>query len=295
MSAMTRVFRGYLVRFGLAGAILIALPASALATPSPTTLSKSVSVGASGVTSATLRCPHQGLALSGYVTSASGGVFARDSIPGDIHRWSFNFTSSGGSGQARVGLRCLRLKLPKGVKQVQTKIFTTTPEIHPRAGSSAKFRASCRKGYLPVGYGIDRSKAGAAAESLPISGAVPRSRSWDFRVKNTGSARQAVTLHLRCLGARAKSSSGRKVSERFKLTQVADSVKTGTGALSLTCSPGYYALATGYLLRPSDDIFAVRSFPTHSRGGRFSFRNPSGGKERVRTYMSCLSLRTSFR
>src|SRR4051794_16999517 len=242
MIAMGRVFRGYLVRFGLAGAVLAVLPACALATPSPTTLSKSVSVGASGVTSTTLRCPHQGLALSGYVTSASGGAFARDSIPGGIHRWTFNFASTGGSGQARVGLRCLRMKLPNGVKQTQTKIFTTTPEIHPAAGSSAKFRATCRNGYLPVGYGIDRSKAGAAAEDLPISGAVPRSQSWDFRVKNTGAARQAVTIHLRCLGARAVSVSGRKLSERFKLSHVAGSAKTGTGTLSLKCSPGYYAL-----------------------------------------------------
>src|SRR4051794_27538684 len=157
MVAMRRVFRGYLVHLGLALAALAALPAAALATPSPTTVVKSVSVGSSGVRSTTLACPNQGLALSGYVTDLSGGAFGRDSVPGDLNHWSFSFTSSGSSGHARVALRCLRMKLPKGVREVQTKVFTSKSTVHPLGGSSAKTRISCRSGYVPSGWGIDRS------------------------------------------------------------------------------------------------------------------------------------------
>jgi hypothetical protein len=288
---MGRVFSAYPVRFLLAGAILAALPGSALATPAPTTVSKSVSVGAGGVTTATLRCPRHGLALSGYVSALSGGAFTRDSVPGDINHWSFHFTSSGGAGHARVGLRCLRLKLPKGVKQVRTKIFTTKSVLHPGGGGSAAARTSCSKGYLPTGFGFDRSAAGGAAQSLELTGAIPRSRSWDFRVKNTGNSTQAATIHLRCLGARA---SDTNLTERFKLRRVASSGNVGTQSLGMKCGRGNLSLATGQLLPAGDDI-SVSAAPSHTRGGRFSFRNPSGGKQHVRTYLTCLSLRTSFR
>ena len=97
---MRRVFRGYLVRSCIVGALL-AMPGAAAATPDPALISKRVSVGSSGVTSTTLRCPGRTLALSGYVTSVSGGAFARDSVPPpSIRSWTFRFTSSGGSGSA---------------------------------------------------------------------------------------------------------------------------------------------------------------------------------------------------
>jgi hypothetical protein len=295
MRAMGRVFRGYLVRLGIAGAALAALPAAALATPSPTTVSEEVHLETGGVTSWKQACPRDGLALSGYVTEVEGRASARDSVPGDLNHWTFAFTSSAGSGHGHVSVRCLRLKLPRGVRQIQTKVFTRRAVVRPRGGSSATARVSCRKGYLPVGYGMDRSAAGSDAQTLELSGAIPRTRSWDFRVKNTGTATQTVTLYLRCLGDRARSQSGRKLSERFKLRRVAKLTTTGTGRLSARCPTGYLSLATGYLLRPTDDISVVRAFPVHTRGGRFTFSNPSGPRESVRTYLSCLSLRTSFR
>jgi hypothetical protein len=291
---MGRVLRRYPVHFLLACAALAALPGTALATPSPTTVSARVSVSASGVTSATLRCPRHGVALSGYVSAVSGGAFARDSVPGDINHWSFHFTSSGGAGHARVGLRCLRLKLPKGVKQVQTKVFTTKSVVRPAGGSSALKRISCSKGYLPTGYGVDRSTATGGAERLLLSGAIPRSRSWDFRIKNTGASTQPVTIHLRCLGARAKQSSG-SLSERFKLRRESFSGQMGSGSLDMKCAAGNYSLATGYSVPASDDISVTRATPSRVRSGRFSFRNPSGGKQHVRAFLTCLSLRTTFR
>jgi hypothetical protein len=293
---MGRVFRRYLSGLPIACAILALLPAAASATPVPSTVSKRVSVSASGVTTFTLRCPGKGIALSGYVSAVSGGAFASDSLPGDLHHWSFRFTSNGGSGHARVALRCLGLKLPKGLKNVATKVFTTKATLHTGGGSSAVTRSSCDKGYLPTGYGIDRSGAGASAPQLLLTSAVPGSRGWGFRVKNTGAATQPVTVHLRCLGARATGKrGGHSLTEHFKLRRVKLAAKVGTDTLSLKCARGTYALAAGHALPAGDDIFSTRSAPSGARGGSFSFRNPSGGKQLVRTYLSCLSLRTSFR
>jgi len=292
---MGRVFRGYLAGLPVACAIVALLPAAASATPVPSTVSKRVSVSAGGVTTSTLRCPGKGIALSGYVSALSGGAFARDSLPGDLHHWSFRLTANGGSGHARVALRCLGLKLPTGLKNVATKVFTTKELLHPGAGSSTVARSSCDKGFVPTGYGIDRSDAGGSAPQLLLSSAVPGSRSWGFRVKNTGAATQPVTIHLRCLGARATGKrGGQSLTEHFKLRRVKASGTVGSGSLTLRCPRGTYALAAGHALPAGDDIFATSSAPSGARGGRFSFRNPSGGKERVRTYLSCLSLRTSF-
>jgi hypothetical protein len=293
---MGRVFRGYLACLPIGCAILVALPAAASATPAPSTVSKRVSVSAGSITTLTLRCPRNGIALSGYVSALSGGAFARDSLPGDLHHWSFRFTASGGSGHARAALRCLRLKLPAGLKNVGTKVFTTKTVLHPGGGSSAVARSSCHKGFVPTGYGIDRSDAGDSAPELLVSSSVPDSRSWGFRVKNTGAATQPVTIHLRCLGARATGKrGGHSLTEHFKLRRLKVSAKVGSGSLSLKCARGSYALAAGYALRAGDDIFATSSAPSGARGAHFSFRNPSGGRERVHTYLSCLSLRTSFR
>jgi hypothetical protein len=293
---MGRVFRGYLAALPIACAIVALLPAAASAAPLPSTVSKRVSVSADGVTTSTLRCPGRGLALSGYVSAVSGGAFARDSLPGDLHRWSFRFTANGGSGHARVSVRCLRLKLPKGLKSVTTRVFTTKAVLHPGGGSSALARPSCDKGFLPTGYGIDRSDAGGSAPQLLLTSAVAHSRSWGFRVKNTSAGPQPATIHTRCLGARATGKrGGRSLTEHFKLLRVKASAKVGSGSLTLKCPRGTYALAAGQALPAGDDIFATSSAPSGARGGRFSFRNPSGGKERVRTYLSCLSLRTSFR
>ncbi len=293
---MGRVFRGYLAGLPVACAIVALLPAAAAATPVPSTVAKRVSVGTAGVTTTTLRCPGKGIALSGYASALSGGAFVRDSLPGDLHRWSFHLTSSGSSGHARVVVRCLRLKLPAGLKSVGTKVFTTKAELNPGGGSSAVARSSCDKGFLPTGYGFDRSGAGASAPQLLVTSAVPDSRSWSFRVKNTGTATQPVTIHLRCLGARATGKrGGHSLTEHFRLRSAKGSDKVGTGTLSLKCARGTYALAAGHALPAGDDIFATSSVPSGARGGHFSFRNPSGGKERVHTYLSCLSLRTNFR
>jgi hypothetical protein len=290
---MGRVFTGYLVRGGIAAALLAALPATALATPAPSKVSGVANVSATGVSKATLRCPNNGIPLSGYVSSLSGGAFARDSVPGGVHGWSFNFTSTGGSGHAHLGLRCLRMKLPKGVNNVRTKIFTRKLTLHPAPGSSAKGSASCRKGYLPTGYGFDRSATTELASRLQLTSAVPGKGGWSFRVRNTGSSSQPATIHLRCLGSRSTADGG--LSERFKLHQETGAGTVGSGALGLRCPSGNFSLAAGYSVPAGDDISVTTAVPRGGRSGRVSFRNPSGPKQRVHTYLSCLSLTTRFR
>jgi hypothetical protein len=293
---MRRVFRGYLVRFCIAGALL-AMPGAAAATPDPALISKRVSVGSSGVTSATLRCPGRTLALSGYVTSVSGGAFARDSVPPpSIRSWTFRFTSSGGSGSARVGLRCMRVKLTRDLQRVRTKLLTagTGPTVEGRSSRAA--RVSCGRGFVPTGYGLDRSLAGSAASRLLLASAVPASRSLAFRIENTDNRRHRAVVRVRCLGSRATGTrSGRSVSERFSIRRLGFSDNVGSGSVSHRCPSGRYGLTTGHQLPAGDDIFLTGSYPAGFRSGRWSFLNPSGGSEPVRTYLSCLSLRTRFR
>jgi hypothetical protein len=290
---MGRVSTRHLVQICLAAALLAALPAAALATPAPSKGSAVVKVSATGVSKATVRCPNNGVPLSGYVSSLSGGAFARDSVPGGIHGWNFNFTSTGGSGHAHVGLRCLRMKLPKGVNNVHTKIFTRKLTLHPAPGSSAKGSASCKSGYLPTGYGFDRSATTEPASRLQLTSAVPGKHGWSFRVRNTGTSSQPATLHVRCLGSRATAGNG--MSERFKLHQESDSGTVGTGALGLRCPAGNFSLSAGYSVPAGDDISVTTAVPRGARSGRVSFRNPSGPKQRVHTYLTCLSLTTRFR
>lgn len=292
---MSRVPGSYLARSCIVGALL-AMPAGAAATPDPVATSKQVSVGPSGVTSTTLRCPARALALSGYVKSVSGGAFARDSVPSSgLRSWTFRFTSSGGSGSARVGLRCLRVRLAGDLQRVRMKVRTRASGQSVGGSSSWAGRLSCGSGFVPTGYGLDRSRAGTAGRLL-LAGAVPGSRSLAFRVKNTSNQQQHPVLRVRCLGARATGErSGHSVSERFSIRRLGFSERIGSGSVSHRCSPGSYGLTTGHKLPAGDDISLTGSYPTGSRSALWSFFNPSGGSEPVRTYLSCLSLQTRFR
>lgn len=294
---MGRAFRGDPVRFlgacALSGALL-ASPAAASATPDPLTVSKQVTVSASGVTAVTLTCPGKSFAASGYVTRLSAGALSRASIPTDVRRWRFEFSSAGGTEGARVGLRCLRLKLAPGLHRVRTKAFSGRTTVPVPASSSTTARSSCPSGYLPTGYGIDRS---AAPRSLQLASAVPSSRSWSFRVKNSGASEQSATLRVRCIGARATATrSGRTVSQRFSIARPAFSdTVSGRGALAHRCGPGSTSLAAGHVVSARDDIEMNLHFAAGARSGGWEVQNRSGRDQRVRTYLTCLSLRTRFR
>jgi hypothetical protein len=115
-------------------------------------------------------------------------------------------------------------------------------------------------------------------------------------VRNTASSAQRITIQLRCMSARASGQrSGRPIAERFSIKRLGFSDARGSGTVTHGCGRGTYAVAAGYTLPPADDIRATEAHPAAARAGIWSFVNPSGPAESLRTYLTCLSLRTRFR
>jgi hypothetical protein len=175
-------------------------------------------------------------------------------------------------------------------------VLSGRQEFVVAAGSTKTVSASCPRGYIATGYGLDRSHAGAAAHQLVLERAAPGSRGWEFRVRSAASAGRPIGIQLRCMSARATGDrSGRPIAERFSIKRLGFSNTTGSGSVSHGCGRATYALAAGFSLPSGDDIRVSAAYPSGSRGGRWSFVNPTGSDESVRTYLTCLSLRTRFR
>jgi hypothetical protein len=192
-----------------------------------------------------------------------------------------------------LGLRCIRVKPPRGPSHVRVNVLSGSQAFAVGGGSSKRVRATCPAGYVATGYGIDRSRAGSAAAQLVLESTVPAARSWAFRVRNLGTASQRVSMQLRCMSASAAGDqAGRPGAERFSIARLAFSESPGSGAVSHSCASGRYAVATGYAL-PDGSGLRASAFPDGPRVGRWSFTGSSGTG--TRTYLTCLSLRTRFR
>ena len=287
---------------------LAVLPAAASATPLPSSVARNVQVKPSGTTSVSVRCPsRQSVALAGAVVSAGSGAVPRDSVPGDGRSWTFRFTtlggSSAGSRRARVVLRCVRLRIEQGMQEVRLRVFTGLREVTIRALSSRRVRVSCAPGFVPTGYGMDRafrSEGGPLpAADLRLAASVPSTGSWVFRVENAGGSDTRAALRVRCLARTATARRGsRSLRQGLKVHTAAFSDSVGTGSsenVTHSCPAGHFSLATGHALSANDDIFVRLASPFASRSGRWTFDHQAGGSQSVRTYLTCLSLRTSFR
>lgn len=293
------------VACALAGLVALAVASAAVAHPAPFSVTKTAKVGTSGVTSLTVRCPDEATALAGAVVSTSSGVTPGNSEPTLSDRWVFRFTALVGSAKPRATaqVRCLRLNPGPGVRRWKVGNFTGSRTVKVAALSTRTVRVRCVSGYLATGYGIAQS-AGGNEQPLPsgdvrVASAVPSRSSFTFRLENTGGDTQQVTARVRCLG---RTSSGKRggatVMQRFVIERAgfADRVSSGgSRRLSHRCPRGHYSLTAGLRLSASDDIFLTRAHPAGPRAGTWRFNHPAGGRQLVRTYLSCLSLRTEFR
>ena len=289
----------------LAGIVaLVAVPAAS-AHPAPFAVAKGVKVKTSGVTTLTVRCPHEATALAGAVVSSSAGVTAGDSEPTLSDRWVFRFTSFGGAPnpRARAQVRCLRLKPGAGVRHWKVGNFTGARTVRVAALSTRTVRVRCLGAYVATGYGVAQS-AGGTEEPLPsgsvqVAAAIPSEASFLFRLENTGGDAQRVTPRVRCLGRTSSAKrNGTTVVQRFAVTRsrFADPVSSGgRRVLRHGCPRGTYSVGTGLSLSVKDDIFMTGAHPVGQQGSRWSFNHPAGKRQRVRTFLTCLSLRTNFR
>jgi hypothetical protein len=294
-----------IVACALAALIALAVAPAALARPAPFSVTKAVKVKTSGVTTLTVACPRAATALAGAIRDTSTGVSARELQPTGADRWTFRFTALKGvpSPNAAAQVRCLRLKPKAGVRHWKVTNTTGSRTVRVGALSTRRVEVRCASGYVATGYGVAQSAGGPEkpfpAGEIRLASAVPSRSGFTFRLENTGGDPQRVTAQVRCLGRKATAKhGGGTVTQTFVVNRprFTDQVRSGgRRLLHHRCPLGYYGLATGVSLSERDDIFLTGSHPNGPRGGLWRFNHPSGKPQRVRTYLTCLSLRTEFR
>jgi len=289
----------------LAAALALALPALASANPAPFSITKGVKVSTTDPTTLVIDCPRGATALAGAVVSTSTGVTPRDSMPTDSPRWVFRFTALAGSPnpRARASVRCLRLDPAPGVRRWKLGNFTGTRTVRVGALATRRVRVRCLSGYVATGYGISRTGTGPVGPlpsgDIRVAAAIPSPSGFTFRLENPGGAMVRVTARVRCLSRMASATrNGATVTQRFETRRprFSDLVKSGgSRVVRHRCPSGHYSLAGGLSLTAADDIFSTGAHASGRRGGSWSFDHPAGKAQRVRTYLTCLSLRTGFR
>ncbi|MEA2362201.1 MAG: hypothetical protein QOD71_1346, partial [Thermoleophilaceae bacterium] len=266
-----------------------ALPAVAEArVVEPVSVTGQVDVPAGQSRSLTLKCPAHAVALNGTSTSA---LDATSSTPGaDARRWTFGFTG-GASGRAGGAiLRCVRLRLPRRVKDVGLAVetrFEPVFEVPPGATQTIDIR--CSHGNVPTGWGLERN---AEDNGLSIAAAVPTKRGWSFTVENTGATGAAGSLSARCLERRQRASTGQRHAFSTRIASFTEQIE-GSGTTSRSCQANEYSVATGVSLPASDDIRLTRTLLVGERGGEWSFAQAAGATA-VTTNLVCLRRTTGF-
>ena len=104
-----------------------------------------------------------------------------------------------------------------------------------------------------------------------------------------------VTARIRCLASTQRAGSGQRHSFSLRAASYFDRIATGANqTVSHACRSNEYSLSTGVSLDSADDILLLGTYPAGLRGGRWSFRQPSG-QSNVKTTLLCLASDTSFR
>jgi hypothetical protein len=288
-----------------AGLLAVAVPLAAAGpasagAPIPSSVERSVTLPADGTRSLTLRCPGEGVALSGAVSSSGTGTAgALDSIPNpDGRSWTFRFASGAGADRRRAAavLRCMRVRVPRAVRRV--RLLTATrrdPDVTVPGGSTRRAALRCPPGFVPTGWGHE----GLPPGELRVAAAVPGRGGWEFRLENPGAAVASGTLHIRCLErAQRGRGRGRALRHGFRVRRASfrDGVRVGdAGPLAHSCRSSEFSVATGSWLAAGVELVLGASHPTGERGGRWTFDHRGGRREPVRTYLLCLDLGSRWR
>lgn len=266
------------------------LPAAASARVIDTvSVEKSTNVPAGETRSITLKCPARAVALNAAATTELG---ATDSIPGgNARRWTFRFTAGATARTGRAVLRCVRMRLPKGVRGVGLAVETKIePVFEVPAGSTQRVGIRCSRGEIPTGWGLERT---GANNGLAIAGAEPTKRGWAFTVENTGSTGAAGALHVRCLERKQRAATGQRHAFSTRVANFSEQLE-GPGTTQRACRRSEFSVSTGVSLPASDDILLTGTGPIGSRGGEWTFAQPAGTIG-VRTSIVCLAKNTGFR
>jgi hypothetical protein len=254
----------------------------------PVTVAKSLTVPAGETRTLNLRCPARAAALNGAVRGALAGA---ESIPSSNPRnWTFRFTGGSAPRTAGAVLRCVRLRLPHGVRRVGLVVGTQIePVIEVPAGNSQVIAVKCTKGQVPTGWGLKRRTPDS---ELELASVVPTGHGWRFTVQNAGPVGAAGTVYGRCLERRQRAASGQQHAFATRVASFTERVDGG-GTTSRSCKRGEYSVATGVALPEDGRVSLTSTGPTGDRGGAWSFAQP-GGSAAVQTSLVCLARTTGF-
>ena len=274
-------------------AALLAVPAGAHAANvvRPTSVSGTDTLTA-GTHTLHLQCPAPSVALNAAVIRKSPGVTLRRSIPGSAAgNWRFRVEVANGGSRVRSVLRCVRLDVPAGMSGVRLGVKTTSePGVGIPGDGATEVALRCGPAWVATGYALDAGGSG----NVRLASVVPVAHGWNFVLENVGPADASAGVSARCL-RRTVSTAG-SAELRFDITRPSRGNILGTNStptLSHSCGAGRFSLATGSIVDPRDPIVFAAGGPIRSQGGRWTFRNASGG-DRVRTFLVCLSRSTGF-
>src|SRR4029079_8531463 len=164
-----------------------------------------------------------------------------NSIPRFTARgWELHFTAGSKSRTGSGVLRCVRFDLPSGVKGVTLAVETKIEPVDELApGDTQTLAMRCSHGFVPTGWGLDRSAPGRA-----VAAAVPSRHAWRVTVENTGKASASATLYTRCLERKQFAASGQRHSFA---TRVANASVRG-GSATRSCRGSEFSVSTGLSL-----------------------------------------------
>jgi hypothetical protein len=277
---------------------LAALPSSAhAAVVTPSSTAAETVVPAGGTRTMTLSCPEPAVALSGAVTRLGRSSELLRSVPSrrDAGDWGFTFAAGQGGGRTvEAELRCVRLRLPEGIRRVRLGVQTMSQtQMRVAAGGTRTSELDCAPGFVATGWGLRRSRRG----DVRVAAAVPSARGWSFEVENIGSGAARADVTARCLKrvVRARRN-GNAVELRFRVARRAfeDPVGDGRPSFFHRCRSGQYSLAAGSEVDPLDAIALVRSSASGRRHASWTFAQASAG-DVVTTHTVCLARNSRFR
>jgi hypothetical protein len=256
-----------------------------------TSVTASAVVPPGGTSTTELECPTPWVALSGAVTSRGTGVTVRSSRPGSgAAGWRFRFAAdTSARRKVRTVLRCVRLEVPAGISGARLNVRTQRQfDIRVPVGGTASVPVRCgSRAWVATGYGFADPSG-----SVRLASVVPESNGWRFVLENVGPAGARADVSARCLRQTVTAGSAEL---RFRVSRPSQGNVLGPNRsrFSHSCGANRFSLATGSIVDPAATIELADSGPLRSAGGRWTFREASGG-ERVRTFLVCLARGSGF-
>jgi hypothetical protein len=273
---------------------LVAVPADALGASAVRTSSVTGRIVVPDGRSTTMRlhCPAGAVALNAAITRRGGGVVVERSVPGgEGGDWGFRVAPSGaGSRSVSAVLRCVSLRLPDGLTRARLIVTTRNRDGMALApGATATRRLGCGRAWTATGYAL------RGGEGIRLAAVEPDAHGWRFTLENTGSTTARAGVSARCLRTTVPATGpGTSAEMTFGVTRSARSNTLGPGSSTFRRSCGRrFSLATGSIVDPAASINLAVSSPAGPGGGRWTFRNASGG-DRVRSFLVCLSRASRF-